>query len=135
MEKYDGYIKNLHITVLQYIESLWSQTYDLLVDNWHKFLAGLEPTFLKFAHYVETLAWTTGREVLGEIWNYFDKLIIIRGRVFASHFCILCSTLLCKAVKLSICEFYILHFICYILHFTFYMLHFKFYFLYITFCI
>lgn len=67
LEKYDGYIKNLHITMLQYIESLWTKTYDLLVENWHKFLTSLEPTFLRFAHYVETMAWTTGREVLGEI--------------------------------------------------------------------
>lgn len=66
LEKYDNYIKNLHIIMLQYIESLWNQTYDLLVENWHIFLAGLEPTFLKFAHYVETMAWDTGRELLGK---------------------------------------------------------------------
>lgn len=66
LEKYDNYIKNLHITVLQYIESLWYQTYNMFVENWYSFLAGLEPTFLKVAHYIEAMAYSTGGELLGE---------------------------------------------------------------------
>lgn len=67
LEKYDSYIKNIHISLLQYMESLWNQTYDILVENWHTFLVSLEPTFLKFVHYVESVAWNTGRELLGEL--------------------------------------------------------------------
>lgn len=65
LEKYDNFIKNLHITILQYIETLWYQTYDLLVEYWHRFLAGLEPTFIKLTHYLESMAWNTGRDFLG----------------------------------------------------------------------
>lgn len=66
MDKYDDYIKNMHVSALHYIETLWQETYDLIVDNLHQTLAALEPTFLKFIHYGETILWTTAKEFLGK---------------------------------------------------------------------
>lgn len=66
LEKYDKFMKNLHIATLHYIETLWYQTYDLMINYWHTFLAGLEPTFLKFIHYLESAAWNTGKDFLGK---------------------------------------------------------------------
>lgn len=66
VEKYDEYIKSVHVAVLQYMEKLWIQTYSLIVDNWHKTLAALEPTFIKFLHYLETIVWNTSKEFLGK---------------------------------------------------------------------
>ncbi|KAJ8978166.1 hypothetical protein NQ317_004215 [Molorchus minor] len=64
VEKYDAFIKSVHVTILQYMESLWSQTYALIVEHWHKTLAAIEPTFLKFIHYLESMLWNTGKEFL-----------------------------------------------------------------------
>lgn len=66
VDQYDGYIKNMHVSVLNYIEKIWSETYDMIIDNCHQILAALEPSFLKFVHYAETIVWTTGKEFLGE---------------------------------------------------------------------
>lgn len=65
VEKYDEFIKNLHVAVIQYMESLWAQMSALVVEHWHKTLASIEPTFLKLLHYIESIAWNTGKEFLG----------------------------------------------------------------------
>ncbi|XP_050313934.1 apolipophorins [Anthonomus grandis grandis] len=75
VDKYDDYIKNMHVATLQYIEMLWNETYELIVDNWHQVLAAMEPTFLKFIHYGETILWTTGKEFLDFLYIRKNKII------------------------------------------------------------
>ncbi|KAF7269539.1 hypothetical protein GWI33_017432 [Rhynchophorus ferrugineus] len=75
VDRYDVFIKNAHVAVLQYMEKLWSETYNLIVQNWHQTLAALEPTFLKFIHYLETIAWTTGKDFLDFLYIRKNKII------------------------------------------------------------
>ncbi|XP_076260910.1 apolipoprotein lipid transfer particle isoform X2 [Rhynchophorus ferrugineus] len=75
VDRYDVFIKNAHVAVLQYMEKLWSETYNLIVQNWHQTLAVLEPTFLKFIHYLETIAWTTGKDFLDFLYIRKNKII------------------------------------------------------------
>ncbi|KYB29704.1 hypothetical protein TcasGA2_TC031518 [Tribolium castaneum] len=75
VEQYDAFIKDLHVTFIQYMEQLWSQTYALIVSNWHKTLAAIEPTFIKLIHYLETIAWTTSREFLDFLYIRKSELI------------------------------------------------------------
>ncbi|XP_072402619.1 uncharacterized protein Apoltp isoform X1 [Diabrotica undecimpunctata] len=75
VEKYDTFIKNLHVTIIQYMENLWSQMYTLVVEYWHKTLASIEPTFLKFIHYLESIAWNTGREFLDFLYMRKNEII------------------------------------------------------------
>ncbi|XP_030755989.1 uncharacterized protein LOC115882214 [Sitophilus oryzae] len=75
VNKYDDFIKNMHVTVLQYMEKLWSETYNMVVENWYQTLAALEPTFLKFVHYVETIVWTTGKDFLDFLYIRKNKII------------------------------------------------------------
>ncbi|KAL1492708.1 hypothetical protein ABEB36_010924 [Hypothenemus hampei] len=75
VDKYDDYIKNMHVSALHYIESLWKETYDMMVANFHEFLAALEPSFLKFVHYAETIIWTTGKEFLDFLYIRKNKII------------------------------------------------------------
>jgi hypothetical protein len=75
IEQYDAFIKDLHVSFIRYIERLWSQTYALIVNNWHKTLAAIEPTFLKLIHYLETIAWNTGREFLDFLYIRKNELI------------------------------------------------------------
>lgn len=65
VDQYDDYIRNVNVLTLHYIEKLWVETYEMIVDNFHQILAALEPTFLKFIHYAETIIWTTGKEFIG----------------------------------------------------------------------
>ncbi|RZC41779.1 VWD domain containing protein [Asbolus verrucosus] len=75
VEQYDAFIKDLHVAFIQYMERLWSETYALIVDNWHKTLAAIEPTFLKLIHYLETIVWNTSREFLNFLYIRKSELI------------------------------------------------------------
>lgn len=66
VEKYDNFIKDLHVRFIRYMEELWKHTYSLMVDNWHRTLASIEPTFIKIVHYLETIVWNTSKEFLGK---------------------------------------------------------------------
>lgn len=56
------------------MEQLWKQACTMFLDNWHKALAAIEPTFIKIAHYLETILWNTSKEFLGK---YEEHTIII----------------------------------------------------------
>lgn len=57
------------------MEQLWKQTYALLVDNWQRTLASIEPTFLKLVHYLETLVWNTSKEFLDFLYIRKNEII------------------------------------------------------------
>ncbi|XP_066155546.1 uncharacterized protein Apoltp [Euwallacea fornicatus] len=75
VDRYDDYIKNVHVSALHYIEKIWIETYDIIVDNFHQILAALEPSFIKFIHYAETIVWTTGKEFLDFLYIRKNKII------------------------------------------------------------
>lgn len=66
VEKYDNFIKDMHIAFIRYMEQLWKQAYTMFLDNWHKALAAIEPTFIKYVHYLETIVWNASKEFLGK---------------------------------------------------------------------
>lgn len=66
VEKYDKFVKDIHVWFIKYMEELWQQVYVTAVDNWRKMLRKIEPAFITFAHYVETTVYRASKEVLGE---------------------------------------------------------------------
>lgn len=79
IEKYDNFIKELHVSFIKYMENLWNQTYSMIVDHWHKTLATLEPTFIEMVHYLETIVWSTSKQFL-------DFLYMTRNELTESQF-------------------------------------------------
>nr|XP_023014255.1 uncharacterized protein LOC111504020 [Leptinotarsa decemlineata] len=75
LEKYDKFMKDLHVTVIKYMEGVWSQVSSLVVEHWHTGLASMEPTFLKFIHYLETIVWNTGKEFLDFLYERKSEII------------------------------------------------------------
>ncbi|XP_018566495.1 uncharacterized protein LOC108907336 [Anoplophora glabripennis] len=75
IEKYDNFIKNVHVTVIQYMEQMWSQISTLIVEHWHKTLAAIEPTFLKLIHYIESIVWNTGKEFLDFLYLRKNEIV------------------------------------------------------------
>ncbi|CAG9816912.1 unnamed protein product [Phaedon cochleariae] len=75
VEKYDRFIKELHVAAIQYMENLWSQISSLIVDYWHKSLASLEPTFLKMIHYLESIGWDTVKGFLDFLYQRKNQII------------------------------------------------------------
>uniref|UniRef100_A0A1Y1LL77 Vitellogenin domain-containing protein n=1 Tax=Photinus pyralis TaxID=7054 RepID=A0A1Y1LL77_PHOPY len=64
LEHYDSFMKGLHVSFIRGMEELWKQTYTMLINNWYKTLAALEPTFIKLLHYLETVVWNGSRDFL-----------------------------------------------------------------------
>ncbi|XP_045482614.1 uncharacterized protein LOC123686485 [Harmonia axyridis] len=81
LEQYDDFIRKLHVAFIQYIEKLWHQTYNLVIENWHRMLIAIEPTFLKLVAYTESIAWSTSQEFLDFL--YIRKNEILESPYFA----------------------------------------------------
>ncbi|KAF5300365.1 hypothetical protein FQR65_LT00986 [Abscondita terminalis] len=79
LQNYDNLVKDLHISFIRYIEQLWRQTYTMLLNNWYKMLAAIEPTFIKLLHYCETVVWNASKE-------FIDFLYIRRNEIIESPY-------------------------------------------------
>ncbi|EFN78662.1 Apolipophorins [Harpegnathos saltator] len=82
IEKYDMFIKDLHVSFIKYIENLWDNIASSLSQQWYRFLKLMEPLFIRFIHYLETAAWKASKEVLDFLYDrkkeivtspYFDR--------------------------------------------------------------
>lgn len=63
---YLQFIKDLHVAFIKQVENLWNKLSTFLLHHWHNFLQTIEPTFIKFLHYLESALWRASREVLGK---------------------------------------------------------------------
>lgn len=75
IEKYDVFIKDLHVSFIKYIENLWDTIFSSISDQWYRFLKLMEPLFIRFVHYVETLVWKASKEMLDFLYDRKQELI------------------------------------------------------------
>ncbi|KZC12617.1 Vitellogenin, partial [Dufourea novaeangliae] len=83
VEKYDKFVKDLHVSFIKYMENLWGKISQSISQQWNRFLLLVEPLFIRCIHYLETVAWKASKEVLDFLYDrrndliaspYFDKL-------------------------------------------------------------
>ncbi|XP_055713060.1 uncharacterized protein LOC129807664 isoform X2 [Phlebotomus papatasi] len=83
VEKYDKFIKDLHLSLIKYVENLYTRLTDMLASYWKKILQNIEPSIIKFAHYVEMMMWNVSKEVFDFLYKrtnefaespYFNKV-------------------------------------------------------------
>ncbi|XP_076620317.1 apolipoprotein lipid transfer particle [Colletes latitarsis] len=83
VEKYDKFMKDLHVSFIKYIESLWGKLSQAISKQWNRFLLLVEPLFIRLIHYLETVVWKASKEILDFLYNrgndliaspYFDRL-------------------------------------------------------------
>ncbi|XP_032670099.1 uncharacterized protein LOC116843644 isoform X1 [Odontomachus brunneus] len=75
IEKYDMFIKDLHVSFIKYIENLWSSFASSLSQQWYHFLKWMEPMFIQFVHYLETATWKASKEVLDFLYDRKKEII------------------------------------------------------------
>ncbi|XP_043484877.1 apolipophorins [Leptopilina heterotoma] len=75
IEKYDSFIKDLHVSFIKYIENLWNKISHSISQQWYKFLRLLEPMFIRVIHYLETLIWKASKEVLDFLYDRRNEII------------------------------------------------------------
>lgn len=66
IEKYDKFIKDLHISFIKYVENLWNKFWMMISNYWKSVLKRIEPHVFTFFHYVESAAWNISKEVFGK---------------------------------------------------------------------
>ncbi|XP_029160980.1 apolipophorins isoform X2 [Nylanderia fulva] len=75
IEKYDMFIKDLHVSFIKYMENLWNTIFSSISEQWHRFLKLMEPLFIRFIHYLETLSWKASREMLDFLYDRKKEII------------------------------------------------------------
>ncbi|BES90627.1 Domain of Unknown Function (DUF1081) [Nesidiocoris tenuis] len=78
--QYDKLIKDMHISFIHYIEHLMAEASEVLHLYWVKVTTTIEPAFIQFAHYIESVVWETGKRVLEFIYEKQSELL--RSAVF-----------------------------------------------------
>ncbi|XP_066998183.2 uncharacterized protein Apoltp [Anabrus simplex] len=69
VEKYDKFMKDLHVAFVKYMEELYLKASRWLDEYWNKFVITIEPTFVMFAHYVEAIALKVSEEVMDFLYQ------------------------------------------------------------------
>lgn len=64
--RYDRTVRDLQMTVLRHIETLYNNITDSISEAWTKLLRSVEPTYIQILHYIEEIAWHASHEILGE---------------------------------------------------------------------
>lgn len=75
IEKYEMFIKDLHVSFIKYIENLWNSIALSLSQQWYRFLKLIEPVFIQFVHYLETVMWKASKEVLEFLYDRKKEII------------------------------------------------------------
>ncbi|XP_031778090.1 uncharacterized protein LOC100118388 isoform X3 [Nasonia vitripennis] len=73
--KYDMFVKELHVSFIQYIEYLYNRIYQTISLQWHRFLMHIEPVFIRLAHYLETVGWKAVQEFFNFLYDRKIELI------------------------------------------------------------
>lgn len=71
VKRYDKFMKDLHLSLIKYVENVWNRLTNAIFEYWKRFLQRIEPTILKIAQYLETVLWNISKEVFG---NYMINL-------------------------------------------------------------
>lgn len=67
IEKYDRFVKDLHVTFMNYVESMWDNFIETMSVYWNQVLQSIEPTVMRSVHYVESIVWGVSTEIFGKI--------------------------------------------------------------------
>ncbi|KAG8042041.1 hypothetical protein G9C98_000032 [Cotesia typhae] len=75
VEKYDKFIKDLHVSFIKYMENLWNKMSFAITQQWDKILKMIEPMFLRVLHYIEDVLWKASKEVVDFLYDRRNELI------------------------------------------------------------
>jgi len=75
IEKYDMFIKDLHVSFIKYVENLWNTIFSSISEQWYRFLKLMEPLFIRLIHYLETVVWKASKEMLDFLYDRKKEII------------------------------------------------------------
>lgn len=75
IEKYDMFIKDLHVSFIKYVENLWNTIFSSISEQWYRILKLMEPLFIRLIHYLETVVWKASKEMLDFLYDRKKEII------------------------------------------------------------
>lgn len=75
IEKYDMFVKDLHVSFIKYIENLWNKFSEAISRQWHAILKAIEPAFIRVLHYLEAVLWKVSKEVVDFFYDRQNEII------------------------------------------------------------
>ncbi|XP_034937258.1 uncharacterized protein Apoltp [Chelonus insularis] len=75
VEKYDRFIKDLHVSFKKYVENLWNKLSITISRQWDKILRMVEPIFIRILHYLEAVLWKASKEIVDFLYDRRNELI------------------------------------------------------------
>lgn len=75
VEKYDKFIKDLHLSIIKYAENMYNNVTNMLSSYWKKMLQNIEPTVIRMLHYLETTVWSASKELFDFFYKRTNELV------------------------------------------------------------
>lgn len=72
--KYDRFIKDLHLSFIKYVQTVWNKITTMLMSYWQRMLERIQPMVLRFVHYGETILWNISQEIIEFLRKHTDDL-------------------------------------------------------------
>jgi cellulose biosynthesis protein BcsQ len=66
IEKYDRFVKDLHVTFMNYIETMYDNLVRTVSVYWNRILQNIEPQIIRSIHYIESILWGISNEIFGK---------------------------------------------------------------------
>ncbi|XP_037927466.1 apolipophorins [Teleopsis dalmanni] len=74
VQKYDKFVKDLHISFIKYVENLWNKFWTMMSNYWRGVLKRLEPHVFKAMSLIEATAWDFSKELFDFIYKRTNEL-------------------------------------------------------------
>uniref|UniRef100_A0A1B6DM97 VWFD domain-containing protein n=1 Tax=Clastoptera arizonana TaxID=38151 RepID=A0A1B6DM97_9HEMI len=75
IESYDKFIKDLHVSFIDYMESLWDHSANIISNYWKTAIQVIEPTFIELVHYIDTVFWTGSKKILNFMYQKQNQIM------------------------------------------------------------
>lgn len=73
--KYDRFIKDLHLSFIKYVENIFNQISNTIMNWWRATLERIQPMVMRFAHYAESLLWNMSQEIFEFLHKHTNDLV------------------------------------------------------------
>lgn len=75
IEKYDQFVKELHVSFISYVETLYDNLVQTMQLYWNRVLQNIEPQIIRSIHYIESILWGISTEIFDFMYNRTNELI------------------------------------------------------------
>lgn len=73
--KYDRFIKDLHLSFIKYVQNIFNNISNTVMSYWRGMLERIQPMFMRFIHYAESLLWSISQEIFEFLHKHTNDLV------------------------------------------------------------